>query len=160
MKIEGVVVKELAVDQDIPDADENVAKSGFLMEVLRDDDDLLRKFGQSTFTVAYKDTIKAFHWHKKQDDLWFVASGKAYIVLHDLRQESSTCGTTETVTAGEGDYKLIVIPVGVAHGYKVVSEEPVLLFYHTTESYDQDNPDEERIPYNDPAIGFDWGSIA
>jgi dTDP-4-dehydrorhamnose 3,5-epimerase len=64
------------------------------------------------------------------------------------------------VTAGEGDYKLIVIPVGVAHGYKVVSEEPVLLFYHTTESYDPDNPDEERIPYNDPAIGFDWGSIA
>ena len=107
MKIEGVVVKELAVHQDIPDTDENVAKPGFLMEVLRDDDDLLRKFGQCTFTVAYKDTIKAFHWHKKQDDLWFVASGKAHIVLHDLRQESPTCGTTETVTAGEGDYKLI-----------------------------------------------------
>lgn len=160
MKIEGVVVKELTVHQDIPDVDKKVAKTGFLMEVLRDDDDLLRKFGQSTFTVAYKDTIKAFHWHKKQDDLWFVASGKAYIVLHDLRQESSTHGITETVRAGEGDYKLIVIPVGVAHGYKVVSEEPALLFYHTTESYDQDDPDEERIPYNDPAIGFDWGSIA
>ena len=160
MKIEGVVVKELTVHQDIPDVDKKVAKTGFLMEVLRDDDDLLRKFGQSTFTVAYKDTIKAFHWHKKQDDLWFVASGKAYIVLHDLRKESPTCGTTVTVTAGEGDYKLIVIPVGVAHGYKVVSEEPALLFYHTTESYDQDDPDEERIPYNDPAIGFDWGSIA
>ena len=143
MKIEGVIVKELEVHQDIPDVEKKDAKSGFLMEVLRDDDDLLRKFGQSTFTVAYKDTIKAFHWHKKQDDLWFVASGKAYIVLHDLRQESSTRGTTETVTAGEGDYKLIVIPVGVAHGYKVVSEEPALLFYHTTESYDQDDPDEE-----------------
>ena len=52
MKIEGVVVKELAVHQDIPDADENVSKSGFLMEVLRNDDGLLRKFGQSTFTVA------------------------------------------------------------------------------------------------------------
>ena len=65
MKIEGVVVKELVVHEDIPDADENVAKSGFLMEVLRNDDGLLRKFGQSTFTVAYKDTIKAFHWHKK-----------------------------------------------------------------------------------------------
>ena len=65
MKIEDVVVKELAVHQDISDVDEKVAKSGFLMEVLRDDDDLLRKFGQATFTVAYKDTIKAFHWHKK-----------------------------------------------------------------------------------------------
>ena len=55
---------------------------------------------------------------------------------------------------------MIVIPVGVAHGYKVVSEEPVLLFYHTTESYDPGNPDEERMPYNDPVIGFDWESIA
>ena len=31
MKIEGVVVKELAVYQDIPDVDEKVGKSGFLM---------------------------------------------------------------------------------------------------------------------------------
>ena len=58
MKIEGVVVKELAVHQDIPDADENVAKSGFLMEVLRDDDNLhfysgLQGYHQS-FSLAQK----------------------------------------------------------------------------------------------------------
>lgn len=159
MKIDGVVVKELTVHQDIPDMDESVAKPGFLMEVLRDDDGLLRRFGQSTFTVAYKDTIKGFHWHKRQDDLWFVAAGRASIVLHDLRRKSSTFGVTESINAGEENYKLILIPCGVAHGYKVVSDEPVLLFYHTTESYDANHPDEERIPYDDPKIGFDWESI-
>jgi len=160
LKIEGVVVKELIVHQDIPDVEESVSEPGFLMEVLRDDDALLKRFGQSTFTVTYKDTIKAFHWHERQDDLWFVASGKAVIVLHDLREESSSFGTTETVKAGIDNYKLILIPVGVAHGYKVVSDEPVLLFYHTTESYDPVNPDEKRIAYNDPNIGFNWDSLS
>ena len=61
MSIDGVKIKNLKVHQDIPDVQERITKKGFLMEVLRDDDDLLSKFGQSTFTVAYKGTIKAFH---------------------------------------------------------------------------------------------------
>ena len=154
--INGVKIKELKVHQDISDTKEPQEKPGFLMEILREDDGLLKKFGQTIFTVAYKDTIKAFHYHKKQDDLWFVATGKAVVVLHDLRDDSPTKGETQVIMAGEGDYKLILIPVGVAHGYKVLSEEPVLLFYHTTEPYIPESPDEERIPYNDPKIGFDW----
>ncbi|MFA6524986.1 MAG: dTDP-4-dehydrorhamnose 3,5-epimerase family protein [Patescibacteria group bacterium] len=126
------------------------------MEVLRDDESLLKKYGQTTFTVAYKGTIKAFHYHEKQDDLWFVATGKAMIVLYDLRESSPTFGETQVISAGTDDYKLVVIPIGVAHGYKVLSDEPVLLFYHTTESYNANNPDEKRMPYNDPKVGFDW----
>lgn len=157
--IEGVKIKILKVRKDIPDTQDAQPRQGFLMEVLRDDEGLMSKFGQSTFTVAYQGTIKAFHWHKKQDDLWFVATGKAMVVLHDLRKDSPTFKQTDTIIAGEEEYKLIVIPVGVAHGYKVLSEEPVLLFYHTTESYAAANPDEERIPWNDPVIGFDWNKI-
>jgi len=153
--IKGVTIKELTVHEDVPDT-ETSEKLGFLMEVLRDDDNLLKRFGQSTFTVSYKGAIKAFHWHKRQDDLWFVASGKARVVLHDLRKDSPTFGVTQTLTAGVDDYKLIVIPSGVAHGFQVVSEEPVMLFYHTTESYDSSNPDEERIPHDDETINFDW----
>lgn len=157
--IKGVEIKELKVHKDVPDFEQEDVKPGFLMEVLRDDDEMFTKFGQSTFTVSHKGTIKAFHWHKKQEDLWFVATGKAKVVLHDMRRDSETFGQTEVVDAGEDDYKLIRIPVGVAHGYKVVSDEPVLLFYHTTESYNAESPDEERIAHNDPSIGFDWESI-
>jgi len=154
--IEGVVIKKLKVRKDIPDTDEQTGTPGYLLEVLRDDDGLLKKFGQSTLTVAYKGTIKAFHWHERQDDLWFAATGKAVVVLYDNRPASATYKKTEVVTAGKDDYKLIVIPVGVLHGYKVVSEEPVLMFYHTTESYNPKSPDEQRISWNDPEIGFDW----
>ncbi len=155
--INGVLIKNLKVYQDThTQGEEVVVKPGFLMEVLRADDNLLSKFGQSTFTYTHPGTIKAFHWHKKQTDIWFIASGRALVVFYDIRKDSPTYGETMELIAGKDDYKLMVIPPGVAHGYKVLGDEPVMLFYHTTECYNKENPDEERIPYNDSKIGFNW----
>lgn len=155
--INGVQVKSLVVHVDIPDAPEpKGGQGGYLMEILRADDGLLKKFGQSVFSVTQRGTIKGFHWHKKQDDLWFMATGRAKIVLYDQRENSLTRGEKQILYAGRDDYKLILIPAGVVHGFQVLSEEPVMLFYHVTEMYDAKNPDEERIPYNDPEIGEEW----
>ena len=159
MEIEGVKIKQLKAHEDIPDTENKTNEKGYLVEVLRNDDNLLKKFGQSTFTLAYYNTIKAFHWHKKQDDLWFISSGKAYVVLYDYRKKSKTFSFKQIISAGKNNYKLILIPKGVCHGYKVVSKEPVSLFYHTTESYDIHNPDEYRIPYDSKEIGIDWDSL-
>ncbi len=154
--IDGVRIKKLKVHKDVSDTNNPDEKPGYLMEVLRADEGLLAKFGQTTFTVAHPGTIKAFHWHKKQDDLWFIAQGRAVIVLYDLRDESSTHGETQTILADENNPQLVVIPKGVAHGYKALGEKPVLLFYHTTEPYNATAPDEERIPHDDPKINFNW----
>jgi len=51
---------------------------------------------------------------------------------------------------------LLVIPRGVVHGYRVLGNEPAWVVYHTTVPYNPDCPDEERVPYDDPTIGFDW----
>ena len=117
--IEGVTVKKLIVRDDVPDADQKEIPRGILMEILRADDEFFRKFGQSTMSVAHKGTIKGFHWHEKQDDLWFIATGKIVVVLYDMRPESSTYRQTDTLFAGRDDYKLILIPTGDVHGYKV-----------------------------------------
>ncbi|MFH1112231.1 MAG: dTDP-4-dehydrorhamnose 3,5-epimerase family protein [Patescibacteria group bacterium] len=154
--IDGVVIKQLKKMSDLSDTPEQKTKLGFLLEVLRQDDQLLKKFGQTVFTVAYAGTIKAFHCHQKQDDLWFVASGQAKIVLYDRRPNSKTFKEIQVIMAGADDYKLILIPAGVAHGYQVLDQEPVLLFYHTSEMYNKDKPDEERIPFDDSTINFDW----
>lgn len=145
--IEGVALKPLTVFCD---------DRGFLMEVLRSDDAFFRGFGQSTYTLSYPGTIKAFHWHRRQDDLWFVAAGMAQVVLHDLRDGSPTYRQTDVCYLGEQNRALLMIPTGVAHGYRVLGNQPVMLLYHTTEPYHPSNPDEERIPYDDPSIGFDW----
>lgn len=156
--IDGIKIKKLKVWQDKPDLKQDI-KPGIFMEVLRDDDRLLKRFGQSNFTVAYQNTIKAFHWHLHQDDLWFFASGRAAIVLYDKRQKSPTYNETQVIYAGTDDYKLVLIPVGVVHGYKVLSKEPALLFYHVTKSYNKNKPDEERIDPKDKEINFDWSKL-
>ncbi|MDY6797114.1 MAG: dTDP-4-dehydrorhamnose 3,5-epimerase family protein [Actinomycetota bacterium] len=145
--IDGVKIKPL---------NRHCDERGYLLEVLRDDDDLLERFGQTTYTVTYPGVIKAFHWHRKQSDLWYVAQGEAQVVLYDLRSESPTYRRTQVIYAGEHEPILIVIPPGVAHGYSVLGDRPVSLFYHTTRSYNPADPDEERIAFDDPAIGFDW----
>lgn len=154
--IDGVTIKRLKVHTDIPDTKDDPGR-GILMEVVRADEGLLKKFGQTIFTVSYgKGTIKAFHWHKLQDDLWFVATGMVRIVLYDNRGKSKTYQETQVITSGAGDYKLVVIPQGVVHGYQVLSDEPVMLFYHVTEPYNAADPDEQRLPFDDPKIHFDW----
>ena len=145
--IQGVVVKKLVKYCD---------DRGFFMEVLRNDDKLLKKFGQTSYTVTHPGVIKAFHYHKKQDDLWFVAYGMAQVVLYDMRKKSKTYKEIQVICAGEDNPVLILIPIGVAHGYRVLGNKPVCLFYHTTESYNPKSPDEERIAFDDPSIGFDW----
>lgn len=157
--IDGVKIKELKVFKDKPDLDQKDVEPGIFMEVLRDDDEMLTNFGQSNFTIADKGTIKAFHWHKHQEDLWFLASGRAAIVLYDQRENSPTKGETQVINGGVDDYKLVLIPVGVVHGYKVLSDEPCMLFYHVTKAYDRENPDEERIDPFDKEINFDWESL-
>ncbi len=145
--IHDVVVKKLVTHSD---------DRGYFREVLRDDDHLLRHFGQTAVTKTYPGVIKAFHWHHDQDDVWYVAAGMARVVLHDLRPESPNCGQTQVVYAGEDNPVVILIPAGIAHGYQVLGTQPVILFYHVTHSYDRAQPDEERIPFDDARIGFDW----
>ena len=147
--IEGVKVKKLTRHND---------DRGFFMEVLRDDDNLLQRFGQASFSRSYPGVIKAFHYHEKQDDLWFFPSGNVQAVLYDAREGSLTAGMTQVVYMGDDNPLLLLIPAGVAHGYRVLGNEPAAIVYFTTLSYNPDDPDEKRIPWDDPAIGFDWST--
>jgi dTDP-4-dehydrorhamnose 3,5-epimerase len=146
-KIHDVVVKKIVTHSD---------DRGYFREILRDDDNLLRRFGQTSITKTYPGVVKAFHWHNHQDDIWYVADGMLRVVLYDIRPDSPTCGQTQVIFAGEDNPVVIFIPVGVAHGYQVLGNKPALLFYHVTHSYDPAKPDEERIPWDDPEVGFDW----
>ncbi len=145
--IEGVQVKKLV---------RHVDDRGFFMEILRDDDELLKRFGQASLSMSYPGVIKAFHYHKRQDDLWFFPKGNAQVVLYDMREDTPTKGQTDVYYMGEHNPILLVIPKGVAHGYRVLGSEPAIITYFTTESYDPQQPDEYRIEWDDPSIGFDW----
>jgi dTDP-4-dehydrorhamnose 3,5-epimerase len=76
------------------------------------------------------------------------------VALVDLRAGSPTCGARNTMYVGTLRPWQILIPPGVAHGYKVLGADSALLVYLTDRFYDP--ADEGRIPYNDPHIHYDW----
>lgn len=129
---------------------------GYFAELVRDDEGLLERFGQMSVSMSYPGVIKAFHYHKKQDDIWFFPSGNAQVVLVDMREDSRTFKETNVFYMGEENPSVLLIPRGVAHGYRVLGNEPLTIVYLTTQSYRPEAPDEYRIPWNDPEINFNW----
>jgi dTDP-4-dehydrorhamnose 3,5-epimerase len=121
-----------------------------------------RPFAQMSRSLAYArggnppELIKAFHWHRRQTDYWDIVTGNARVVLVDLREESPTCGTVQTLILGENSARMVAIPPLVAHGYQCLGLDDVQLVYYVTEPYDPDDPDEGRIAWDDARIGFDW----
>lgn len=145
--IDGVKIKQLKKFCD---------DRGFFAEIIKEGEETFHPVKQTSYTETHPGVIKAFHWHKKQWDVWFVVKGMAQVVLHDLREDSATKGETQVVFAGDDNQVLISIPPGVAHGYRVLGQHKVGLFYHTSEAYNPQEPDEERLAFDDPAVGFDW----
>lgn len=148
----------LITDVEVKKLIKHVDDRGFFMEILRDDDELLKRFGQASISLTYPGVIKAFHYHQVQDDLWFFPRGNAQVVLYDMRADSPTYKKTNVFYMGEHNPILVKIPKGVAHGYRVLGNEPAVIVYLTTESYNREQPDEFRIPWDDPEIGFDWST--
>lgn len=147
--IDGVRIDSLALWPD---------DRGHFLEVLRVGQGLSGAFppasSQVSATLTRPGVIKAFHYHLHQYDCWTVVSGMLQVALADLRRDSRTFGQRNTLYVGTMRPWQILIPPGVAHGYKVISSEPATLVYVTSRFY---NPtDELRLPYDDNRVNYDW----
>jgi dTDP-4-dehydrorhamnose 3,5-epimerase len=147
--IEGVKVKELRL---LPD------ERGYLMEMLRADDEIFQKFGQVYLSVAYPGVVKGWHYHKIQTDYFVIVRGMMKVVLYDGRPDSQTRGEINEFFMGELNSLLVVIPPGVLHGMKAVGGEPGYLVNCPTEPYAYDEPDEYRVDPHDNDIPYDWAA--
>jgi len=130
---------------------------GYFLEVARLGQGLVAGFPSTSQVSAafnYPGIIKAFHYHRQQTDFWVPAVGLLQVALVDMRVSSPTYGAKNTIYTGALRPWQIRIPPGVAHGYKVIGEQPSTLVYLTDRTYDP--ADEGRIPYNDSAIAYDW----
>ncbi|HLH17279.1 MAG TPA: dTDP-4-dehydrorhamnose 3,5-epimerase family protein [Bryobacteraceae bacterium] len=131
---------------------------GYFLEVQRLGRGLAADFPADSTQISaalnYPGTIKAFHYHAHQTDLWTPVTGTLQVALADLRRDSPTFGLRNTIYVGALRPWRVRIPPGVAHGYKVVGSEQALLVYLTDRFY---NPrDEGRIRFDDPGINYDW----
>ncbi len=131
---------------------------GYFLEVQRIGHGLAAGFpperSQVSAAMNYRGAIKAFHFHLHQTDCWTPVSGLFQVVLADLRLGSSTFGARNTLYLGPMRPWQVLIPPGVAHGYKIIGNQDALLVYMTDQFY---NPkDEGRLPWDDPSINYDW----
>jgi dTDP-4-dehydrorhamnose 3,5-epimerase len=151
-RIDGVQIEPLQVYPDDRGFFTELARlgKGLAAKMVPDE---IRKI-QVSLTLTYPGTIKAIHYHSEQTDLWAPVSGMVQIFLYDLRRRSPTFGVINTIYAGRFQPWEILIPPGVAHGYKALGVEPIQLVYLTDRHY---NPaDELRLPYDHPDIAYDW----
>ena len=112
---------------------------------------------QLNYTIVNAENhVKGLHYHLKQQDVWFCPHpSKAKFVLFDVRKASPTYLRTQVVVAGDGQDLLVRIPEGVAHGYRPLTN-PCALFYLVTRTFDVNDPDEHRIPWDHPAVRDLW----
>ena len=145
--INGVITKSLKV---IPD------ERGRLMEILRNDDDIFNGFGQVYMTTTYPQAVKAWHYHKKQDDHITCVKGMLKLVIYDSRKESPTYGEINEFFIGDYNPLLVKVPKMLYHGWKCISEEEAIVVNVPTEPYDRETPDEHRLDPHINDIPYTW----
>lgn len=115
-KIEGVVIKKL---------EPHVDNRGYLIETFRRDE-LPDSFQPEMSYVSYTKPgiARGPHEHLEQTDLFcFVGPGNFWVKLWDNRENSPTYGNYLEMVGGEDNRISVLVPPGVVHGYKNISEK-------------------------------------
>jgi len=145
--IQGIKIKKLKY---------NVDERGRLMEILRSDEEIFKKFGQLYITTNYPGVVKAWHCHKQQTDNICCVKGKIKIALYDAREKSKTKGKVNEFIIGEDNPALISIPKGIYHGWKCMSQIESIIICMPTKAYNYKKPDEYRLPPDTKDIPYKW----
>jgi len=113
--IKGVVIKELKKNED---------ERGWLIEVFRNDEVNYRPV-MSYVSKTLPGVVRGPHEHIFQSDCFiFVGPGDFELHLWDRRDKSTTKGEYVKIKGGEKNPLMVIVPPGVVHGYKCVSDTP------------------------------------
>jgi len=111
--MEGAVIKKLEKFSD---------QRGWLTELFRTDE-LDYQPVMSYVSVTKPGIIRGPHEHKEQSDCFvFLGPGNFELHLWDNQESSQTKGDYLKLEVGENNPTLVIVPPGVVHGYKCVSE--------------------------------------
>jgi dTDP-4-dehydrorhamnose 3,5-epimerase len=149
-EIEGLVLVEPDVHGD---------DRGFLVETFRDDAwrelgvDL--EFVQENHSRSGRGILRGLHFQTSpgQAKLVRCLRGTIWDVAVDLRRASPTYGRWEGHELDDELHRQLLVPVGFAHGFCVLSDEADVL-YKVSSSYDPAT--EAGIAWNDPDVGVEW----
>ena len=113
------------------------------------------RFVQDNHSCSRRNVLRGLHYQIKQAQgkLVRVVEGEILDVAVDLRRSSPTFGGWEAVRLSGENKRMLWIPVGFAHGFRVTSDKTHVL-YKATGYY---APEHERtLAWNDPDLKIDW----
>jgi dTDP-4-dehydrorhamnose 3,5-epimerase len=113
-------------------------------------------FVQDNHSCSSRNVLRGLHYQVKQSQgkLVRVAEGEILDVAVDLRKSSPTFGSWEAVRLSGENKRMLWIPAGLAHGFRVISDKAHVL-YKATDFY---APEHERtLAWNDVQLKIDWG---
>lgn len=113
------------------------------------------RFVQDNHSKSRRNVLRGLHYQIRQPQgkLVRVVEGEVLDVAVDLRRSSATFGGWEAVRLSGENKRMLWIPAGFAHGFRVISETAQVL-YKATDYY---APEHERtLAWNDPDLKIRW----
>jgi dTDP-4-dehydrorhamnose 3,5-epimerase len=113
------------------------------------------RFVQDNHSYSVRNVVRGLHYQTRnpQGKLVRVIQGEILDVAVDLRISSPTFGKWHAVTLSDQNKRIVWVPPGYAHGFRVLSEA-AHVFYKATDFY---SPEYERtIRWDDPYLNIDW----
>lgn len=103
-------------------------------------------------------SIKAWHLHFKQEDVWYIPPEDHMILgLWDVRENSPTKDLKMKIPMGNGMSRVVVVPRGVAHGVVNVASTPGTIFYFVNGQFNINDADERRLKWD--ALGASFWEV-
>lgn len=124
-------------------------------------DDFFRAHGlditikESYYSLSAKDVIRGMHFQTPPHDhikIVYVPNGKIIDVVLDIRKGSPSYGTFFDIELSSENGKILIIPKGLAHGFKSIDDNTNVTYMQTS-CYAPEN--DFGIHYN--SFGYDWG---
>jgi len=111
--IQGIEIKKI---------NKNADNRGWLAEVWRSDE-IDYQPAMSYVSVTKPGAARGPHEHTEQSDCFiFLGPGDFELHLWDNRPDSATQGEYQKIAVGENNPVFIIIPPGIVHGYKNISD--------------------------------------
>ncbi|HWE02463.1 MAG TPA: dTDP-4-dehydrorhamnose 3,5-epimerase [Tepidisphaeraceae bacterium] len=151
VEIKGLLLVELKVHGD--------ARGFFIERFQRErfgEHGLPSAFVQDNHSRSAPGVLRGLHYQTRpaQGKLVGVVRGRIWDVAVDIRAESPTFGQSYGVELSDINGRLLWVPVGFAHGFCVLGDEPADVYYKVDAVY---NPATEGgISWNDPDLNVRW----
>jgi dTDP-4-dehydrorhamnose 3,5-epimerase len=116
---------------------------------------ITERFVQDNHSYSARNVIRGLHYQVglPQGKLVRVVTGEILDVAVDLRRSFPTFGKWEAFILSGENKRMVWIPSGFAHGFRVLSEAAHVL-YKATGFY---APEQERtVAWDDPQLKIDW----